>query len=157
MDTPDLPVPQEFWRLLALCHAPADLPPDYEYARLSRQARQGAFREAICRMELARAVVSAFSWAAALTRAGMTDEFMAARREEDRCLAAVFRTPAGSREDLGRKKKLLRQARKFQLDERYGRNLSMTAVEIEACIDRDEAWLAAHPMRRARPSDTGEQ
>jgi hypothetical protein len=149
MDTPELPIPQELSRLLALCQTAADLPPDFEYARLSRQARQGAFCEAICRLELARAIVSAFSWAAALTRSGMTDEFLTARREEDHCLAAVFRAPAGSRWDLGRKKRLLRQARKFTLDERYGRNFSMTAAEVEACIDRDEAWLAAHPMRRA--------
>ena len=100
-------------------------------------------------MELARAVVSAFSWAMAVTRSGLSDEVLVARREADRCLAAVFRAPAGSRGDLGRKKRLLRQARKFTLDKRYGRNFSMTAAEVEACIDRDEAWLAAHPMKRA--------
>ena len=143
------PFPQEFSRLLALCQAPADLPPDYEYARLSRRARQDAFNEAICRMELARSVVSAFSWAVALTRTGLSDEVRAASGEADRCLAAVFRAPAGSREDLGRKKRLLRQARKFLLDERYGRDLSMTAAEVQACIERAEVWLAAHPMRRA--------
>ena len=149
MSTPELPIPQEFSRLLALCQTPADLPPDYEYARLSRQARQDAFNKAICRMELARSVVSAFSWSAALTRTGLSDEVRAASGEADRCLAAVFRAPAGSRHDLGRKKRLLRQAREFLFDGRCGRDFSMTAAEVEACIDRDEIWLAAHPMKRA--------
>ena len=83
MSTPEPPIgpkgigsfPQEFSRLLALCQAPADLPPDYEYARLSRQTQQEAFREAICRMELARSVTLAFVCAqpCALTRArGLT-------------------------------------------------------------------------------------
>ena len=90
MATPDL---KELERLLTLCETPAgaDLPPDYDYARLSRRARQDAFLEAFCRMECVRAIASAYSWAEALTRReDLLDEAHRAHQTANRCVAALM-------------------------------------------------------------------
>jgi hypothetical protein len=151
--TSNLPVsPEGLSWFVAQCLEPPPngIPPDQEFNRLSRKARQEAFNLAESRMQVARAALELLDKTHALEiqqrGAFLISKFDNLRtwtlREWRRLYADLIRTPAHDRASLAWKKKAI-SASSFEY-------FPVSAQEAADCIAADEAFLDAHPVRRSR-------
>jgi hypothetical protein len=149
--TSNLPVtPEGLSWFIAQCLEPPPngIPPDQEFNRLSRRAREKAFNLAESRMQLAKVAIQLLTKASRLEmrQGGIINKFGDLRwsmvQEWRRLYAELIRTPAHDRASLAWKKKaVLKPQFKY---------FPISAEEAAACIAADEAFLDAHPVRRSR-------